>query len=89
MHSDSLALAVDLLRPSVPTGISLEGVPVTAEESIVLLSNCSHFIGTTAKISVWVTIFRNVLLEKDSTFMQLSFEKQLKAHGVIDGINYY
>ncbi len=89
LHSDSLALAVDLLRPSVPTGISLEGVPVTAEESIVLLSNCSHFIGTTAKISVWVTIFRNLLLEKDGTYMPLSFEKQLKAHGIIDGVNYY
>jgi hypothetical protein len=89
VHSDSLSLAVDLLRPFVPSGISLEGVPVTAEESIILLSNCSHFIGTTAKISVWVAIFRKLLLEKDNTFMQLSFEKQLKGHGITDGINFY
>ncbi len=89
LHSDSLDLAINFLRPSVPDGISIEGVPVTAEESIMLLSNYSHFIGTTAKISVWVVIFRKLLLEKENTFMQFSFEKQLKAHGIIDGINYY
>lgn len=89
LHSDSLHLALSLLEPIIPEGFILEGTRAKSMETLSLLINSSHFIGTTSKISVWVAIFRVILFQNPNTYMQLSFKEHLEAHGVNYGIHYY
>lgn len=89
VHSDSLDVALRLLRPLIPKGLDLEAVPANPMETIILLSNSSYFIGTTSKISVWVAIFRNILIQNPNTYMKVSFRRQLEEHGINQGVHYY
>jgi hypothetical protein len=89
LHSDSLDVALRLLRPLIPEGLDLEAVPANPMETIILLSNSSYFIGTTSKISVWVAIFRNILIQNPNTYMKVSFRRQLEEHGINQGVHYY
>jgi len=89
IFSDSLPLALDLLRPLIPDTIEIQGVVAEPDEAIILLSKLPYFIGTTAKLSVWVAVFRSLLLFQSNTYICSSFEKELNSHGVTHLVEYY
>lgn len=89
VFSDSLDEALDLLRTKWPNQIFLEGSSAGPEEAILKLCKCNYFIGTTAKLSVWIVVFRVLLLKNSNNFIQENFKEELEAHGILSGITYY
>ena len=89
IYSDSGELAFDLLSPLINSSINIEIVEATAAQTIVMLSKEELFIGTSSKISVWVAVFRSLILDKNGTYMPKSFERELRAHGVNSVIHYF
>jgi hypothetical protein len=89
IYSDSGELALNLLSPLVDGNIKIKIVEATAEQTISMLIEERFFVGTSSKISVWVAVFRALILGKNGTYMPKSFEKELRAHGANSLINYY
>lgn len=89
LHSDSPILASELIRPLISESIEIEILNLEADQIIVRLVQLPIFIGTSAKISVWIALFRVILFEKSHTFMPQQFFDEFKSHGISEGINYY
>ena len=89
IYSDSGELALKLLSPLINSSVNMKIVEATAEQTINMLSQEEFFIGTSSKISVWVAVFRSLVLGRNGTYMPQSFEKELRAHGVTSQINYF
>lgn len=89
VFSDSPDEALNLLRTKWPIKFPLEGANAKPDETILKLCKYNYFIGTTAKLSVWIVVFRVLILKNLNNFMQESFKAELQEHGILKGTTYY
>jgi hypothetical protein len=89
LHSDSPALAHDLLSSQIRHSAELKLIEIQADQIILRLVEIPIFIGTSAKISVWVAILRVAIFAKTHTYMPVQFRGEFESHGIMEGVSYF